>query len=84
MNAFPLLFCPRAGVLTKSKAEAESREYELTRRVAELERELRRTTAQMQSFSEAPDFVDTSASMRRAHDVLARECKGLRQAISPR
>ena len=74
----------RAGVLTKSKAEAESREYELTRRVAELERELRRTTAQMKSFSEAPDFVDTSASMRRAHDVLARECKGLRQAIPPR
>ena len=55
----------------------------LRKRVAELERELRRTTAQMQSFSEAPDFVDTSASMRRAHDVLARECKGLRQATSP-
>jgi hypothetical protein len=39
-------------------------------------------TAQMQSFSEAPDFVDTSTSMKRAHDVLARECKGLRQASS--
>lgn len=62
-----------------SKAEAESREFEQTRRIAELERELRRVTAQMQSFSEAPDYVDTSASMKRAHDVLARECKGLRQ-----
>ncbi len=67
--------------LTALKAEAESREYELTRRVTELERELRRTTAQMQIYSEAPDFVDTSVSMKRAHDVLARECKGLRQAI---
>jgi myosin heavy subunit len=61
------------------KTEAESREFESSRRIAELERELRRMTAQMQSYSLAPDFVDTSASMRRAHDVLARECKGLRQ-----
>jgi hypothetical protein len=62
------------------KAEAEAKEFEHSRRVAELEREIRRMTAQLQSYSEAPDYVDTSASMRRAHDVLSRECKGLRQA----